>query len=148
MNEAEGHLLTVFSAALDCASEQERSAYLDEVCGDDLALRGRVEALLAAHRQAGRFLEQPEEARPTVEFVSPAEAVVSPGPVAGDLLAGRYQLLESIGEGGMGSVWLAEQNEPVKRLVAVKLIRVGMDSKQVLARFEAERQALAMMDHP
>src|SRR5262249_40585176 len=67
---------------------------------------------------------------------------------AGTVLAGRYKLVEAIGEGGMGAVWLAQQTEPVKRLVAVKLIKAGMDSKQVLARFEAERQALALMDHP
>src|SRR5207302_2352731 len=67
---------------------------------------------------------------------------------AGAVLAGRYKLLEAIGEGGMGAVWMAQQTEPVKRLVAVKLIKAGMDSKSVLARFEAERQALALMDHP
>src|SRR5205823_3192126 len=78
---------------------------------------------------------------PGVEAPSPPES-------AGTLLAGRYQLLEEIGEGGMGTVWLAQQTEPLKRLVAVKLIKTGMDSKAVLARFKAERQAVALMDHP
>ena len=71
-----------------------------------------------------------------------------PSPLVGTIIAGRYKLLEEIGDGGMGTVWMAEQREPVKRLVAVKLIKAGMDSKAVLARFEAERQALALMDHP
>src|SRR5262249_8535735 len=70
------------------------------------------------------------------------------GPKAGAVVAGRYKLLEVIGEGGMGTVWMAQQTAPVKRLVAVKLIKAGMDSRQIVARFEAERQALALMDHP
>src|SRR5262249_28219317 len=99
----------------------------------------------------------PEPTHPTVAAtgtyspVSLGETVPvenSPGPVTGQVIAGRYTLLEVIGEGGMGSVYRAEQTEPVRRLVALKLIRSGMDSKAVLARFDAERQALALMDHP
>jgi serine/threonine protein kinase/tetratricopeptide (TPR) repeat protein len=118
-------------------------------------LRGQVARLLAAHRQADSFLEQP--ARPLGGTVaSPPAAGPASEPWAepgsreqsGGVLAGRYKLLEAIGEGGMGTVWMSQQTEPVKRLVAIKLIKPGMDSRQVLARFEAERQALALMDHP
>jgi serine/threonine protein kinase len=137
MNNSDPQLMTLFSAALDCASDAKRAAYLDRACGGDPALRERVEALLRAHGGAGRFLEPEPTGLPAA---APFDA--------GTLLAGKYKLLEEIGEGGMGAVWMAEQTEPVRRTVAVKLIKAGMDSKQVLARFEAERQALAMMDHP
>src|SRR6516225_8591046 len=140
MTESEQHLMTIFSAALDRESEAERAAFLDQACRDNPALRERVEALLRAHGQAGGFLEP----RGTAAFESSSAA----NPVAGTVIAGRYKLIEEIGEGGMGTVWMAQQTEPVKRAVAVKLIKPGMDSKQVLARFEAERQALALMDHP
>jgi len=143
----------VFMAAVQIDDPAERSAFLDRACGE-AGLRQRVEALLKAFEQAGSFLQQPvADAGATVE--------AAPGPglphepasersgaeQAGLVLAGRYKLLEQIGEGGMGTVWMAQQMAPVKRLVAVKLIKAGMDSKQVLARFEAERQALALMDH-
>jgi serine/threonine protein kinase/tetratricopeptide (TPR) repeat protein len=139
MNEMD-RATSVFVAAVALAAA-DRAAYLDQVCAGDLALRQRVEALLRAHDRPGHFLDQPA-APPggTVEHV--------PDGVAGSLVAGRYKLLERIGEGGMGTVWMAEQREPVKRLVALKLIKPGMDSQAVLARFEAERQALALMDHP
>src|SRR5262245_12242566 len=117
---------------------------LAELAGEDLDLRNKVAGLLAAHRNADSFLEQP--AAPigdTVEEAPTATGTEQPGAV----LAGRYKLVELIGEGGMGTVWMAQQTEPVKRLVAIKLIKAGMDSKQVIARFEAERQALALMDH-
>src|SRR5262249_7676020 len=107
-------------------------------------LRQRVEALLRAHKQAGGFLEP----RGTAAFESSSAANATANPLAGSVIAGRYKLVEEIGEGGMGTVWMAQQAEPIKRAVAVKLIKAGMDSKQVLARFEAERQALALMDHP
>jgi serine/threonine protein kinase/tetratricopeptide (TPR) repeat protein len=144
MNDAERHLMTIFSAALDRGSEAERAAYLAEACGADPALRERVEALLRAHEQAGGFLEP----RGTAAFEPSSAANATPDAMAGTVIAGRYKLVEEIGEGGMGTVWMGQQTEPVKRAVAVKLIKRGMDSKQVLARFEAERQALALMDHP
>jgi serine/threonine protein kinase len=136
----------VFEAALELPAEN-RAAFLDGVCGGDAALRLRLEALLCQHDQAGSFLENPAL---TGGFRT-ASAPGSPGPPAeavGRVLAGRYKLLQQIGEGGMGTVFLARQTEPVQRLVAVKLIRSGMDSRAMLTRFEAERQALALMDHP
>jgi tetratricopeptide (TPR) repeat protein len=144
----EEHLMTVFSAALACGSAADRDAYLDRACAGDPALRGRVEALLRAHDRAGGFLGPAAGPADTAGIrpgagESPRANDAAPGTV----VAGRYKLLEEIGEGGMGTVWMAQQTEPVKRLVAVKLIKPGMGSKQVLARFEAERQALALMDH-
>ena len=148
MNDAEAHLMTVFSAALERGSAAEQNAYLDRACADDPALRQRVEALLRAHDRAGGFLGRVPDPAETAG----SEPSGGPGPAAdlaaGVVIAGRYKLLERIGEGGMGEVWMVEQTEPVRRKVAIKLIRPGMDSRQVLARFEAERQALALMDHP
>ncbi len=142
---------SVFLAALDITDPAARLAYLNETCADAPALRQRVEELLAAHAGAANFMERPAPERdppaPTVGV-----AVSGPdSPLAWDtasLLAERYQLLAPIGEGGMGTVFRAEQLQPVKRTVAVKLIKAGMDSRAVLNRFEAERQALALMDHP
>jgi hypothetical protein len=156
MTDANPHLMTIFSAALDCESLEERNAYLDQACGSDAALRVRVEALLQAHEQAGRFLEPARVlgaattgGDPSADSVCATALDVSQQTEAGgSVLDGRYSLQEPIGEGGMGTVWLAQQTAPVRRLVAVKFIKAGMDSAQVLARFEAERQALAMMDHP
>ena len=125
----------VFLAAIKLPAE-EREAYLREACADDQALYQRVSALLQAQVEIGSFHEAPA---PTVD----QPITESPGTVIGP-----YKLNERIGEGGMGTVWMAQQTEPVKRLVAVKLIKAGMDSRQVIARFEAERQALALMDHP
>jgi serine/threonine protein kinase len=105
-------------------------------------LRARLKALLKAHEQAGGFLPA------TPDIPAPGATVEIPAAEGLGMVLGRYQLLERLGEGGMGSVWMAQQREPVKRLVAVKLIKAGLDSKPVLARFEAERQALALMDHP
>ncbi len=147
MNDAEEHLMTVFSAALDCGSADERQAYLDRACAGDPALRQRVEALLRAHERAGGFLGPPGPEETAAREPS-AESSPAAAPEAGTIVAGRYKLLERIGEGGMGEVWMAEQAQPVRRKVALKLIRPGMDSRRVLARFEAERQALALMDHP
>src|SRR5262245_18486667 len=131
----------LFLAALQ-RPPAERAAYLEAACGGDAALRQRVEALLQAHDEPGAFLS---EAQPP-----PAAAATdtSAGGAAGTVVAGRYTLLQRLGEGGMGEVWVAKQTEPVKRKVALKLIKAGMDTRAVLARFEAERQALAMMDHP
>jgi eukaryotic-like serine/threonine-protein kinase len=125
---------SIFEQAELITSDAERAAYLDRACGGDAALRSEVEALLRASQRRGDLLDLPEND-------SSAER-------AGMLIAGRYKLLEAINEGGMGAVWMAQQIEPVKRLVAVKLIRTAVSSKAVLARFEAERQALALMDHP
>jgi serine/threonine protein kinase/tetratricopeptide (TPR) repeat protein len=119
---------------------KDRSAYLDEVCGRDLALRQRLEQFLSAQAEIGDFLEAPA---PELNSLLDERPLEQPGATIGP-----YKLLEQIGEGGMGLVFMAEQKEPVRRKVALKLIKPGMDSKQVIARFEAERQALAMMDHP
>ena len=131
---------SIFLNAAERPAGTARDAYLAEACGADAGLRLEVDDLLAHHGQVDSFLEGPN-ATPTTDSLPPGEA-------AGAVLAGRYKLLEPVGEGGMGMVWMAQQTDPVKRLVAVKLIKPGMDSKQVLARFEAERQALALMDHP
>ncbi len=120
----------------------ERSAYLDQACHGDAAFRQRVEALLNAHEEAGDFLlEVPSEVREQSQRSSPL------GEKPGDQV-GRYLLLQQIGEGGCGVVFLAEQREPVRRRVAVKVVKPGLDTKSVIARFEAERQVLALMDHP
>ena len=151
---------TLFTVALEKAKGAERAAFLDEVCAGHAALRRRVDALLASHEQTG-FLRTPA-VKCAVELFggdglagqSDTRPTMSDEPVRAGACAeglgtqiGCYKLLEQIGEGGMGTVWMAQQVEPVKRLVAVKLIKAGMDSKQIIARFEAERQALALMDH-
>jgi tetratricopeptide (TPR) repeat protein len=133
---------SIFAKAQDIADAAERLRYLDEACAGDPSLRAHIEELLAEQERLGNFLARPAVvAAKTAEHVSATESV-------GSTIAGRYKLLEPIGEGGMGEVWAAEQLEPIRRLVAVKVIKAGMDSKTVLARFEAERQALALMDHP
>jgi serine/threonine protein kinase/tetratricopeptide (TPR) repeat protein len=141
----------VFLAAVKLAPMADRVAYLDAACAGNPRLRAGVEALLRAHDTAPSFLEDPVAVTGDLPRGAAADEP-APGPTdradAGLVLADRYELLEPIGEGGMGTVWLARQAEPVTRTVAVKLIKPGMDSKQVLARFEAERQALALMDHP
>jgi serine/threonine protein kinase len=136
---------SIFAAALAQATPAERAAYLDGACGADADLRQRVEELLNAHDAAGPFLNRPAAApRGTAEyqFDDPDSSREGPGAIIGP-----YKLLQLIGEGGMGAVYMAEQERPVRRRVALKVIKPGMDSKQVIARFEAERQALAMMDH-
>jgi serine/threonine protein kinase/tetratricopeptide (TPR) repeat protein len=115
-------------------------ARLVELAGDNGELRRRVERLLAAHRQADSFLEAPAG--------GPAISVEPPGTEEPGTVIGPYKLLEQIGEGGFGIVFLAEQQQPLRRKVALKVLKPGMDSRQVIARFEAERQALALMDHP
>ena len=135
----------IFDRAAELDAPADREAYLDAACAGSPDARREVDALLRAAGAAGNFL-----ARPAVPpAVLPSTDPNRPGPeAAGAVLAGRYKLLQPIGEGGMGSVWMAQQTEPVRRLVALKVLKAGMDSRQVLARFEAERQALALMDHP
>ncbi|MHC4827615.1 MAG: protein kinase domain-containing protein, partial [Planctomycetota bacterium] len=136
----------IFHAAREKRDPAERAGFLDGACGNDVSLRAKVEALLKAEAEAGEFLRAAEEA--TQPFLSPAPTLAeTPRDQAGDMF-GRYKLLQQIGEGGFGVVYMAEQREPVKRRVALKIIKLGMDTRQVIARFEAERQALAMMDHP
>jgi serine/threonine protein kinase/tetratricopeptide (TPR) repeat protein len=131
----------IFAEALRRSPGDERSAYLDEVCPDDFPQRQRVERLLQAYAEAGNFLESPPCGVGMTADVPPL--VEEP-----DTLIGSYKLLEQIGEGGFGIVYLADQQEPVRRHVALKIIKPGMDTRDVAARFEAERQALALMDHP
>jgi serine/threonine protein kinase len=131
----------IFLAVVEMSSPIERAAYLDQVCGDDAGLRRWIEGLLRSHEQGGSFLEGPLfEPQPSLGDASQTEG---PGSQVGP-----YKLLEPIGEGGMGVVYMAEQTRPVRRPVALKVIKPGMDTRQVIARFEAERQALALMDHP
>jgi serine/threonine protein kinase/tetratricopeptide (TPR) repeat protein len=137
---------TIFTEALAKPSPQERSAFLDQACGGNVALRQRVEVLLAALDRAGSFLESPPaDLSPTSVD---EDTVQQPPAERPGQMVGAYKLLEQIGEGGMGVVFMAEQQHPVRRRVALKIIKPGMDTKQVIARFEAERQALALMDHP
>src|ERR1043166_7216769 len=124
----------LFAAALS-RPPPERQAFLIDACGADAALHAEVSALLAAYEKSGSILPK----------TAPPKAFGSTGEKPGDWI-GRYKLLQKIGEGGCGLVYVAEQQEPVRRRVAVKVIKLGMDTKAVIARFEAERQALAMMD--
>jgi eukaryotic-like serine/threonine-protein kinase len=135
----------VFLAAVASTDPVERARVLNELCAGDAELRARVEALLQAHDRSSAL---PGAGLGDVAAGLRATLINSATASAGRLIAGRYRLLEEIGEGGMGTVWAAEQLQPVRRRVAIKLIKPGMDSRQVLARFEVERQALALMDHP
>src|SRR5687767_2446564 len=123
------------------ATPEARTAYLQDACGRDAGLRRKVDELLKEHFSSDSLLSGPalDGERPGI-----GECATQEGPAQ---MIGRYKLLEKIGEGGFGEVWMAEQREPVKRRVALKIIKPGMDSRQVVARFEAERQALAMMEH-
>ena len=151
MNPPLNREVVIFNAALELPAG-ERGAYLHEVCADDPVLRLHIEALLRVHEEAGAFLEtQTSGAQASVIGAEGQGATMSmtvaPSEQPGDRI-GRYKLLQQIGEGGCGVVYMAEQEEPVRRRVALKVIKLGMDTKQVIARFEAERQALALMDHP
>jgi WD40 repeat protein/serine/threonine protein kinase/tetratricopeptide (TPR) repeat protein len=131
----------IFDAALAIADPDERDAFLNRACNGDPGLKEHLERLLEMERRLGRFLESPESP-PTMDLDS-SRLAEGPGTIIGP-----YKLREQIGEGGMGVVYVAEQTHPVRRKVALKIIKPGMDTRQVVARFEAERQALAMMDHP
>src|SRR5689334_13444180 len=131
----------LFTEAIQLPSE-DRMAFLDQACAGDENLRRRVQALLRFNDDAGDFLESP----PTGS-IQEVRAKVTAGEKPGDRID-RYRLLQQIGEGGCGIVFMAEQERPVRRRVALKIIKPGMDTKSVIARFEAERQALALMDHP
>ncbi len=149
MNQAEPREEAVFEAALQLPTDQ-RAAFLDQTCAEDADLRRRVEALLGAFERAGGFMKAPAISLSPIGGEGQGEGAARhslPTEKPGDRI-GRYKLLEQIGEGGCGVVYVAEQEEPVRRRVALKVIKLGMDTRQVIARFDAERQALAMMDHP
>jgi serine/threonine protein kinase/tetratricopeptide (TPR) repeat protein len=131
----------IFNEAIKIKSYAERAAFIKSACGDDTALLARVEALLKVHFEGKSFLKSPPAGIAGTLDAGP----LTEGP---GTRIGWYKLLQLIGEGGFGVVYMAEQQEPIRRKVALKIIKLGMDTKQVIARFEAERQALAMMDHP
>src|SRR4026209_368693 len=137
MSAQSDHIVDIFSQAKAKPPGEERQRFLDEACRPQPEWRLEIDSMLRAYDA-----ERPSEPLATTRIV-PELMTEKPG----DRID-RYKLLEKIGEGGMGTVWMAEQAEPVRRRVALKLIKQGMDSGQVLARFEAERQALALMDHP
>jgi serine/threonine protein kinase/tetratricopeptide (TPR) repeat protein len=132
--------LDLFAEAIGIADPAERAALLDRECAGRPELRQRIDQLLNAHVQSNAPLDQPPVGMQTADYTPIAERIGTQ--------IGPYILREQIGEGGFGLVFVAEQQEPVKRKVALKVIKPGMDSRQVVARFEAERQALALMDHP
>src|SRR4051812_1680715 len=140
---------TLFIEAMEIQDAAARAVYLDRACAGDVAVRARIERLLDEHRRAGSFLDHPALAPGVTQAFDPSPDV-EPAVLAGEPVStqiGPYKLLQQIGEGGMGTVFMAEQTQPIQRKVALKVIKAGMDSRQVIARFEAERQALAMMDH-
>jgi WD40 repeat protein len=139
---------SLFLAASEMADPARRATFLEGECGGNADLRARVEALLYANDAAPLTPLPPSDPVQPVDDPCATQVQNDPATYIGQTIAGRYKLLEEIGEGGMGTVFMALQAEPVRRAVAVKIVKPGMDSKAVLARFEAERQALAMMDHP
>jgi eukaryotic-like serine/threonine-protein kinase len=139
MSDAKADAKAIFLEALDCKGADELMRYLEQACGSDAGLRARVEELLRAHQDAGAFLGGGENQEAT------RDQAIAEGP---GTMIGPYKLLEQIGEGGFGLVFMALQQQPVRRKVALKILKPGMDTRQVIARFEAERQALALMDHP
>jgi serine/threonine protein kinase len=146
---------TIFETALSKTEPAERIAYLDAACADDPELRRRIEALLRSHEQAGGLLDRPPVPEPSPQTEPSRNAPSGCGPPSAwpstegpGSRIGPYSLIRKVGEGGMGVVFLAEQERPVRRTVALKVIKPGMDSDHVIARLEAERQALALMDHP
>jgi serine/threonine protein kinase len=142
---------SLFHQALQQPNAAARAAFLDQACADQPQLRARLEKLLQAHDAPVGLFDKPAVEAATSDDVAPGQWLDpaqaprhSEGPGS---RIGPYKLLQQIGEGGMGVVWMAEQEQPVRRRVALKIIKPGMDSAQVIARFEAERQALALMDH-
>ena len=132
---------SIFLAAIEEHAPEQWPGFLDQACAGDARLRAEVEKLLRARSEMGSFHEPP---RPAALATVDAPAIAErPGTIIGP-----YKLLEQIGEGGFGLVFMAEQQQPVRRKVALKVLKPGMDTRQVIARFEAERQALALMDHP
>ncbi len=142
MSEPERQIMSLLGEAVEQSSPEERAAFLDKACAGDADRRARVEELLRAHQAAGNFLQGN---RPPAEPIATVEEPIREGP---GTAIGPYKLLEQIGEGGFGVVFMAEQSQPVRRKVALKVLKPGMDTRQIVARFEAERQALAIMDHP
>ncbi|MCZ2398791.1 MAG: serine/threonine-protein kinase [Phycisphaerae bacterium] len=140
MQPSSAELERLFNAAIERPTPAERAAFLDGACGTDTALRRRLDALLLAHGSAGSFMGAP--------IIDADATVLSAAGERPGTMIGPYKLLQLIGEGGFGAVYMAEQEQPVRRKVALKIIKLGMDTRQVIARFEAERQALALMDHP
>jgi serine/threonine protein kinase len=128
---------SIYLTAREISDPAERAAYLNQACGSDADLRATVERMVRDAERADAFFQTQDEPAPARGEVDAAGSMI-----------GRYKLLQKIGEGGMGVVYMAEQREPVVRKVALKIIKAGMDTRQVVARFEAERQALALMDHP
>jgi eukaryotic-like serine/threonine-protein kinase len=137
--------MALFETAVNLPDPEVRAAFLARACGADAALRARLDGLLSAHTVADGFFDLPP---PPIDELVAAAAPASRSLEESRVRIGRYQLIERIGEGGCGVVYLAEQQEPVKRRVALKIIRLGMDTERVIARFEIERQALAVMNHP
>ena len=132
---------SIFGEAIDIQSADDRAAFLEQACGGDPQLRAGVEKLVADHFRAGSFLEEPL-------LHGGATTAMRPGPEREGSHIGPYKLRERLGEGGMGVVWAAEQKQPLRRKVALKVIKPGMDTSAVIARFDAEREALSLMDHP
>src|ERR1022692_3307575 len=146
METSRQRIETLFDAALELKEPAVRAAFLERECAGNLQLRARIERLLSAHGQSKAFFD---DCRPALSPVESGDAVGDAVRVDEELgrRIGPYKLLQKIGEGGCGVVYMAEQEKPVRRRVALKIIKLGMDTKSVIARFEAERQALAMMDH-
>src|SRR6266568_4089882 len=155
MNERERKETQIFSDALEFSSAAERTDYLNQACADDAALRQRVEALLRVRAEADQYFGSvtTDRNRAVLSGIACSSDAGNTVPLAGltektGVCIDGYKLLEKIGEGGCVVVYMAEQKEPIKRRVALKIIKIGMDTREVVARFEAERQALAIMDHP
>lgn len=142
---SQGNAKEIFLAAIEIKSSEDREAFLSEACANDEALRKRVTALIVAHDDPGSLLDR---GAPRLDGSQTDETAARLDNQQLGSQIGSYKLLQQLGEGGMGIVYLAERQRPVKQRVALKIVKQGMDSKKFIARFEAERQALAMMDHP